>query len=61
MSVIEHQPGERPSADSPGCEEYYVLECDECGTCWEVGAEAEELELNRHVCAECEKRERRTK
>ena len=53
MSVIEHQPGEKPSADSPGCDEYYVIECDVCGTRWFVGPNADELELNRHVCAEC--------
>ena len=57
MSIIEHQRGEKPSADSPGCEEYFVIECDVCGECWEVGPESEELELNLHVCAECKKAE----
>ncbi len=33
MSVIEHQRGERPSADSPGCEECFVIQCDLCGEC----------------------------
>ena len=55
--IVEHQRGEKPSADSPGCEEYYVLECDVCGECWEVGPDAEELEFNIHVCAECKKAE----
>ena len=55
MSIIEHQHGERPSADSPGCEEYYVLECDVCGECWFVGPKAEELKVNMHVCEGCEK------
>lgn len=54
MSVIEHQRGEKPSADSPGCDEYFVIMCDGCGTCWEVGAKAEELEFDDHLCAECE-------
>ena len=57
MSIIEHQRGERPSADSPGREEYYVVQCDACGECWEAGPKSEELEFNRHVCAECEKAE----
>ena len=57
MSVIEHCPGEKPSADSPGCEEYFVVECDVCGECWEVGPKSEELEANIHVCAECKKAE----
>ena len=57
MSIIEHQPGEMPSEDSPGCEEYFVVQCDVCGECWEVGPGAEELESNPHVCAECEKAE----
>ena len=54
MSVIEHCPGERPSADSPGCEEYYVVECDVCGECWEVGEDWPGLEDSRHLCAGCE-------
>ncbi len=49
MSFIEHCPGERPSADSPGC--------DECGECWEVEPKSEELEFAIHVCAECKKAE----
>ena len=53
MSVIEHQHGEKPSADSPGCKEYYVVECDVCGECWEAGPQSEELTVNMHVCAEC--------
>ena len=57
MSVIEHQHGERPSADSPGCEEYFVVQCDHCGECWEVEPDAEELTVNIHVCAECAKAE----
>ena len=57
MSVVEHQRGEKPSADSPGCDEYYVVECDVCGECWEVGPKSEELEANIHVCAECKKAE----
>ena len=57
MSVIEHCPGERPSEDSPGCDEYYVVECDVCGECWEVGPKSEGLEVNWHVCAECDKAE----
>ena len=55
--IVEHCPGERPSKDSPGCEEYYVVECDECGTCWEVGPYADELEFVSHLCAECAKAE----
>ena len=57
MSVIEHCPGEKPSADSPGCEEYYVVQCDLCDKRWEVGAKAEELGVNMHVCAKCKKAE----
>jgi len=57
MSIIEHCPGENPSADSPGCDEYFVVQCDVCGECWEVGPKSEELEFNRHLCAECEKAE----
>ena len=53
--IIEHQPGERPSADSPGCEEYYVIMCDECDECWEVKPDAEELEFDDHLCAKCQK------
>ena len=54
MSIIEHQRGEKASADSPGCEEYFVVQCDVCGESWEDGTKSEELELSRHVCAECE-------
>ena len=57
MSVIEHCPGEKPSEDSPGCKEYYVVECDVCGECWEVGAKSEELEFNGHLCAVCSQAE----
>lgn len=57
MSVIDHCPEEKPSADSPGCEEYYVVQCDECGECWEVKSDAEELEFNGHLCAGCTKAE----
>ena len=57
MSIVEHQRGEKPSADSPGCEEYFVIECDGCGKCWEVGTKSEELTVDVHVCAECEKEE----
>ncbi len=57
MSIIEHCPGEKPSADSPGCEEYYVVQCDLCGECWEVGPDADELEFDDHLCAKCEKAE----
>ena len=57
MSVIEHCQGEKPSEDSPGCEECFIVQCDLCGECWEGGPKAEELEFNRHVCAECEKEE----
>lgn len=57
MSVIEHQPGEKPSADSPGCEECFVIECDGCGDCWEVGEDWPGLEDSRHLCAVCEKAE----
>lgn len=57
MSVIEHERGEKPSADSPGCDEYFVIQCDVCGECWEVGPDADELESVVHVCAECEKAE----
>ena len=56
MSIIEHQRGEKPSADSPGCEEYYVVQCDLCDKCWEVGPKSEELQVNTHVCAECERK-----
>ena len=55
MSVIDHCPGEKPSADSPGCDEYFVVECDVCGECWDVSPKSEELEFNPHVCAECAK------
>ena len=57
MSIIGHCPGEKPSADSPGCEEYYVVQCDLCGECWEVGPYADELEFISHLCAECTKAE----
>ena len=57
MSIVEHQRGEKPSADSPGCEEYYVVECDVCGECWEVGPDAGELEFVVHLCDECKKAE----
>lgn len=55
MSVIEHQPDERPSADSPSFGEYYILECDQCGERWEVRLKAEDVLLDRHLCAKCEK------
>ena len=55
MSIIEHCPGEKPSADSPGCKECFVIQCDECGECWEVGPQSKELEFNPHVCEGCEK------
>ena len=55
MSIIEHHPGEKPSADSPGCEEYFILQCDLCGECWEVGPKSDELTVNMHVCAECDR------
>lgn len=54
MSIIEHCQGEKPSADSPGCDAYYVVQCDLCGECWSVGPDADELEFNGHLCAECE-------
>ena len=57
MSVIEHQHGERPSEDSPGCEEYFVVQCDLCGECWEVGPDVDELEFDDHLCAKCTKAE----
>ena len=57
MSVVEHQRGEKPSADSPGCEEYFVVQCDVCGECWEVKPDADELEFVVNVCAECKKAE----
>jgi len=57
VSVIEHCPGEKPSEDSPGCEEYFLVQCDECGECWEVEPKSEELEFNRHVCEGCKKAE----
>lgn len=53
MSIVEHCPGEKPSADSPGCDEYFVVECDVCGECWTVGPKAEEILFDRHLCDVC--------
>jgi sulfur relay (sulfurtransferase) complex TusBCD TusD component (DsrE family) len=55
VSVIEHQRGEKPSADSPGCEEYFLIQCDLCGEYWGVGPKSDELTANMNVCAECER------
>ena len=57
MSIIEHQRGEKPSEDSPGCEEHFVVQCDVCGECWEVEPDADELEVDDHLCAKCQKAE----
>ena len=57
MSIIEHCPGEKPSADSPGCKECFVIQCDLCGECWEVGPKSVELTVDVHVCAECARKE----
>lgn len=60
MSIIEHCPGEKPSADSPGCEEYFVVQCDVCGECMNAEVDfrlSSILEYTRHLCAKCEKLE----
>ena len=55
--IVGYEPLEKPSADSPGCEEYFVVQCDLCGECWEVGPQSEELTVNMHVCEVCENEE----